>query len=273
MFFIKAQEKIWLYPNSIPNSRNIGSPKYMENMPELYYYAPRGAVKQQAILIIPGGGYAQVAMKHEGHDVADLLAGEGYAAFVLRYRLPSDDIMENKSVGPLQDAQRAMQLIRAWPNQSYRKVGVLGFSAGGHLASTLATHSKQVLIANATSAQINPDFTILGYPVISMDPAITHMGSHNNLLGTHSSFVEEEAFSNDLQVTKSTSPAFIMHAKDDQAVKYSNAERYKAALDRWGIPNKLYSYETGGHGFGLRNKTSELRWMDSCLAWLAELGN
>lgn len=271
MFFIKAQEKIYLYAQQVPNSRGEGSQKYMDNLPELYYYAAKGVPNQQAILVIPGGGYAQVAMKHEGHDVATLLADQGYAAFVLRYRLPSDDIMERKSIGPLQDAQRAMQLIRTWPGITFTKVGVLGFSAGGHLASTLATHSDQVYIVNKSEVAILPDFTVLCYPVISMDAEITHMGSRNNLLGAHPQDSEIAKYSNELRVNAHTSPTFLMHAKDDHAVKFENALRYQEALNKFEIPNKLFVYEKGGHGFGLINKTSDLRWMDACLAWLSQL--
>jgi len=270
-YIAPAQQKKYIYDAAIPNSSSEGSEKYMANLPEIYYYEPKGHVNNQAILIIPGGGYAHIAIKHEGHDVAQLLAEAGYAAFVLKYRLPSDEIMQNKSIGPLQDAQRAMQLIRTWPGSYYTKVGIMGFSAGGHVASSLATHYQESLIDNPNQINLNPDFTVLCYPVITMDPEFTHMGSRKNLLGENPSLFLEQEFSNEQHVNASTSPTFLMHAQDDQVVKIVNTNQYKAALDKFRIPNELFVFEEGGHGFGLINKKSSDSWMEACLKWMSKL--
>ncbi|MGJ1418284.1 alpha/beta hydrolase [Sphingobacterium spiritivorum] len=269
-----AQEKIPLYPEGIPNSKGENSEEYQKNIPELFIYKPTVADKHVGILVIPGGGYAHVAIGHEGHDVARELNKNGYTAFVLRYRLPSDQIMKDKKIGPLQDAQRAMQLIRE--NQQVlgvdiRKLGVMGFSAGGHLASTLSTHYRKAYIANDLNTDLRPDFSILCYPVISMDTTITHAGSRKNLLGPNPGKEDEILFSNELQVDKNTAPAFLMSAKDDKAVPVENMYRYQRALQKYKIPNEVFTYENGGHGFGLNNKTSEIKWLASCLTWLEKL--
>ena len=262
----QAQEKMALYPGAIPNGKPNDGGFNNEDDPELFVYEPQGKVAQKAILIIPGGGYGMVAMDHEGHQVAQALLAQGYAAFVLKYRLPKSTTMADKRFGPLQDAQQALQTIRNY--NKYDQVGVLGFSAGGHLAATLSNLYKEPQVKSDVS--LRPDFSILLYPVISMDDAITHKGSKTNLIGPEFSAEDELHFSMEKQVTNNTPPTFLMHAKDDKAVPIANSIVYQEALKKAGVKSELYTYETGGHGFGLVNKTDDGRWFDSLINWLAE---
>lgn len=267
----KAQEVINLYVDSIPNSTDKAQVNLEKNVPRLFAYpADKSSAKNIAVLVIPGGGYSHIAMDHEGHAVAKELVKNGYSAFVLQYRLPSLNIMRNKSIGPLQDAQRAVQLIRTL-HPELRKVGVIGFSAGGHLASTLITQFKKDYIANSTHVSLRPDFAGLIYPVISMNNDITHRGSRINLIGENPSEDLVRSFSSELQVSPEVCPVFFVHAKDDMAVPIENSYRMIAALDKAKVPNKLYVFEQGGHGFGLINKTSDKLWFDAFLSWLATL--
>ncbi len=229
-----------------------------------------------AIIICPGGGYGFLAMGHEGKDVAQWLNDNGITGIVLKYRLPNDTIMENKSIGPLQDAQEAMRLTRrnakVW-NINPNKIGIMGFSAGGHLASTLSTqYNEKVYNSDTTSA--GPDFSILIYPVISMKTGITHGGSRTNLLGNSPSIELINKFSNETRVNASTPPAFLVHAMDDGLVPCENSIDYAMALRKNNIPVELHLYQQGGHGFGLAlaSKNTEHYWPDACIAWLKSNG-
>lgn len=267
----KAQETIHLYTDSIPNSTDKEQVHLEKNIPKLFAYVPdERNDKKVAVLVIPGGGYSHIAMDHEGHAVARELIKKGYSAFVLQYRLPSPNIMREKAIGPLQDAQRAMQLIRTLHPQ-LRKVGVIGFSAGGHLASTLITKFKKDYIANPAHISLRPDFAGLIYPVISMQDGVTHKGSRINLIGESPSEDLIKSFSSDLQVSAEVCPVFFVHAKDDTAVPIENSYRMIAAMDKVHVANKLYTFEQGGHGFGLINKTSDKLWFEAFLSWLNEL--
>ncbi|MCS4228409.1 alpha/beta hydrolase [Sphingobacterium sp. BIGb0165] len=267
----KAQEVINLYPDTIPNVTDKDQVLLEKNIPKLFVYTPaESAAKNIAVLVIPGGGYAHIAMDHEGHAVANELVRNGYSAYVLQYRLPSPNIMRDKSIGPLQDAQRAVQLIRA-SNPQIKKVGVIGFSAGGHLASTLVTKFKKEYISNPSHVSLRPDFAGLIYPVISMQNDVTHKGSKINLIGENPPEELVHLFSSDLQVSPEVCPVFFVHAKDDKSVPIENSYRMMAALDKVHVPNTLYVFEQGGHGFGLINKTSEKKWFDSFLSWVSTL--
>ncbi len=227
-----------------------------------------------AVLVIPGGGYRLVAAGHEGDEVAQWLAGMGIAAFVLKYRLPDPRLWSDPRQVPLQDARRAMQMIRenaaVW-GVDPAKVGVLGFSAGGHLASTLCTHDAET---PAITALTRPNRAILAYPVISFRE-FTHMGSRNRLLGAaEADTALVAAYSNELRVTAATSPTFLIHAADDKSVPVDNSILYYQALRRFQIPAELHLVQAGGHGFGLaRNQPGSARqWPDACAAWLREHG-
>ncbi|MBE7174094.1 MAG: alpha/beta hydrolase [Williamsia sp.] len=282
-----SQEIIPLY-SSVPNSKpgpdeekmdtaangRIGGSKV--SRPTLTVFVPEaGKANGTAVVICPGGGYVHLAMTHEGYDVAKRLNSSGITCFVLKYRLPSDQIMVKKEIGPLQDAQRAIQIVREGADRWHlnkNKIGIIGFSAGGHLASTAGTHFQQVVIDNKAGTSLRPDFMILGYPVISFSDSLAHMGSRNNLVGKEASPELVNLYSNELQVTTQTPPTFLVHAKDDRTVKVENSLRFKEKLDSFHVPAEIYLYEKGGHGFGLNNSTSDVKWMDLAEAWLRKQG-
>ncbi len=228
-----------------------------------------------AVVICPGGGYMHLAFTKEGIEVAKWLNSIGVAAFVLKYRLPSDQIMKDKTIGPLQDAQEAMRIVRRkakeW-NIDPNKIGIMGFSAGGHLAATLCTHyNAKVYDSDTTSAK--PDFSILLYPVISMKPGITHYGSMESLLGKNPTKEKIDWFSNELQVNKNTPPAFLALAGDDNVVPIQNSIDYFLALKKYKIPGELHIFNQGGHGFGLGKKgTTQSNWSLLCKAWMKVMG-
>jgi acetyl esterase/lipase len=235
------------------------------------YKAPAGSAKTASVIICPGGGYSILAINHEGTDVAKVFQEWGITAFVLKYRLPDDSIMDNKEMAPLQDAQRAIQLVRQnadkWGIDADR-IGIMGFSAGGHLASTVSTHFTNPVTDNPSSISIRPDFSILIYPVISFTDSLTHMGSRNRLLGKVPAAEKIIHYSNELQVSSQTPPAFMVHAGDDKSVKPSNSIAYYQALLKNGVSAELHLYQNGGHGFGMNNKTTTDRWMDRLRNWL-----
>ena len=279
-----AQTVYPLYPKHIPNSVfsfdkessfiNEDSVLIVKDVsvPTLTAYLPKNNNKNNAAVIIcPGGGYAILASKHEGSDVAEKFNEEGIAAFVLKYRLPNDSLMLVKEIGPLQDAQRAIQMVRMNATKwgiDKNKIGIMGFSAGGHLASTAATQFDKKTIDNKKKISLRPDFCILVYPVISFtDTTIMHRGSAENLLGADATPVKLTEYSSEWQVTPETPPTFLVHAKDDP-VKVGNSLVYAEALERNHVPYKMYLYENGGHGFGMNNKTSPVKWMDLVNEWI-----
>ncbi len=222
------------------------------------------------VVICPGGGYRILASEHEGTDVAKYFNSIGMHALVLKYRIPSDEHQPDKKIAPLQDAQRAVQLVREhakdWkvdPN----KIGIMGFSAGGHLASSLAVHYDDIKIKENSKISVRPDFQILGYPVISFSK-FSHVGSRKNLLGKDSTESMMNYFSNEMHVNANTPIAFLVHAKDDKVVPIENSHLYVDALKSNGVEAELFVYETGGHGFGMINKTSSESWIQAMKSWL-----
>jgi acetyl esterase/lipase len=240
------------------------------------YPAPAGKLNATAVIICPGGGYWALAYKHEGYQVAAWFNKIGITAFVLKYRLPDDSIMTDKSVGPLQDAQEAVRIVRRHAKEwgiDPGKIGIMGFSAGGHLASTLSTHFMEKVYEPADLTSARPDFSILIYPVISMDSSVTHMGSRDNLLGKHPSPEMVKRFSNELQVSRQTPPAFLIHSLNDDLVPVQNSINYALALKKNNIPCELHMYEAGGHGYGLgRSADTESSWPEACIKWLKARG-
>jgi acetyl esterase/lipase len=225
-----------------------------------------------SVIICPGGGYGRLAIDHEGVDVAKAFNQIGVTAFVLKYRLPGDSIMIDKTTGPLQDAQQAIRMVRqqsiAW-GLNPAKIGIMGFSAGGHLAATAATHFN--MLADATlkdTTSVRPDFAILIYPVISFDDSITHKGSKTNLVGKNPTAEQVKLFSNELQVTKNSPPAFLVHAGDDGTVPVENSIRYYQACIKNKVLAEMHVYPKGGHGFGMNNKTTNDKWFDRLINWL-----
>ncbi len=244
-----------------------------------YFPAPAAKANGCAVVICPGGGYAMEWLIGEGYPEAEWLNSLGVAAFVLKYRLPHGNLPPSGVPWPLQDVRRAMQIVRAHAKQWHidpHRIGVMGFSAGGSVASLAGTHW---LPGNPGAADplnrysTRPDFLILGYPVISMMPGITHMGSHNNLLGPHAPKIVDEYFSSELSVTVLTPPTFMFYAHDDTAVPHQNEKRFAAALRRSGVPVKLVKFEHGGHGFGLGDpNTDASQWPADCARWLKKMG-
>lgn len=259
-----------LYGNQdIPGALKTRQELADEDIPKLYAHVLEKPTKDDVFLVIPGGGYAGVAMGHEGHDVAERLNTLGYSAYVLYYRLPNDQTMKDKRFGPLQDAQQAMLEIRqAHPE---KRVVVIGFSAGGHLAATLANHYDRPQNKAWKAERLRPDVAVLCYPVISMQETITHAGSKNNLLGTSPSEQEVTLFSMEQQVDGNNQPTFLMSAQDDQVVPIENSYRYQAALKAHGIAERLFTYREGGHGFGLINPTDDRDWFAAMIRWVEEL--
>ena len=195
----------------------------------------------RAVVACPGGGYSGLAVNHEGYDWAPYFNKQGIALIVLKYRMPKGD-----RTLPISDAEAAMKMVRdsadVW-NLNPNDIGIMGSSAGGHLASTIATHAPEAL---------RPNFQILFYPVITMDKSFTHMGSHDNLLGKDASADLEKEFSNEKQVTKETPRAFIVYSDDDKVVPPANGVNYYLALNKKGVPSVLHIYPIGGHGWGIR---------------------
>jgi len=229
----------------------------------------------KAVIICPGGGYGILAWEKEGTKVAEMFNSWGITAFVLKYRLPDDTTMIDKSIAPLQDAQQAIRLVRSnaakW-NINPKSIGIMGFSAGGHLASTAATHFSYNADPTTTdTTSVRPDFAILLYPVVSFDQAITHKGSKNNLIGPNPTAEKVAFYSNELQVTASTPPSFLVHAGDDGAVPVENSVRYYLACIKNKVPVEMHLYPKGGHGFGLNNATTTDIWMDRMHNWLNNL--
>lgn len=281
---IQAQnETIPLWINEIPASKNTIDYKETSvikdgivdqvskvTTPTLSVFLPEKP-NGTAVVICPGGGYAYLAINKEGFKVAKWLNNLGITAFVLKNRLPSDEIMKDKTIGPLQDAQEAIRYVRRnagkWAINT-EKVGVMGFSAGGHLAATVSTHYKDEVYKVTDGISARPDFSLLIYPVISMDEKITHKGSRINLLGNTPSQDLIEKYSNEKQIDSSTPPTYIVHAVDDKTVPVENSIQYFLALKNNKVPCEIHFYEKGSHGFGLGNNGTSKNWTKQCEEWL-----
>lgn len=251
------------------------------DIPTIALYLPSAAQgPTPAIVICPGGGYVRLSMEHEGTVIAQWLRDHGIAGIVLKYRLPVNGY---KHPIPLLDARRAIQLVRAkageW-NINPDQVGIMGFSAGGHLASTAGTNQEIIFVEPATAnsdeidrVSFRPDFMVLVYPVISMQDDITHKGSKENLLGPNSPAELAERLSNEKQITDKTPPTFLIHADDDKSVPPENSLRFYQGLRKAGVPAEMHIYLQGGHGFGTRPSAGPAaKWPDQCLLWLRQMG-
>ncbi|MEY3152017.1 MAG: hypothetical protein RLZZ333_614 [Bacteroidota bacterium] len=240
------------------------------SIPGYIFFSAGTDAPKPCVVICPGGGYRILASEHEGTDVAKYFNSIGMHALVLKYRIPSDEHQPDKKIAPLQDAQRAVQLVREHAKEwkvDPNKVGIMGFSAGGHLASSLAVHYDDIKIKENSKLSVRPDFQILGYPVISFSK-FSHVGSRKNLLGKDSTESMMNYFSNEMHVNSNTPIAFLVHAKDDKVVPIENSHLYVDALKSNGVEAELFVYETGGHGFGMINKTSPESWINAMKAWL-----
>lgn len=280
---LMAQKVLPLYPGAIPGAKPAPS-DYQEvttmregrgpgitkvSLPTLTVYQPaKDKANGTAVIICPGGGYSGLAIGHEGYQVAERFASIGVTAFVLKYRLPNDAIMEDRSIGPLQDVEQAMYSIRKdagkW-NIDPAKIGVMGFSAGGHLASSLTVHYKDVKIEDKEGINLRPDFSILIYPVISFTES-EHKGSAEKLAGADPKL--REYFSNDKYVDAETPPTFLVHANDDQVVPVQNSILFNQALVKAKVKAEMHIYQAGGHGFGMKNTTTSEDWFKNLEDWM-----
>jgi len=222
-----------------------------------------------AVIICPGGGYMGEVYNKEGRDFARWFQQRGVAAAVLFYRLPNDNIMIDKSIGPLQDVQQAIRLVRRhspeWRISSTR-IGVMGFSAGGHLAACASTMYNEKVYAVKDGTSARPDFSILAYGVLSFQDSLAHPGSREGLLGKDFTPSKRDHFSTELHVNSSTPPTFLVHAENDELVDAQNSVRYYTALQKHHIPSELHIYEFGGHGFGMRKDGPN--WLPDLENWL-----
>jgi acetyl esterase/lipase len=276
--FPAKMQTLALYGDSpIPNSKPTADAEtgadhgFVRNVsrPQLQVYLPaKMRANGTSVLVFPGGGYAGLTFDFEGTQQAQFFVDHGIAAFVVKYRIPSDTTMVDKSIGPLQDAQQAMRVVREhareW-NLDPSRIGAIGFSAGGHLAATMATHANKAYVDNPDGMNLRPDFLIVVYPVISMEKPITHMDSREALLGSNPSADQVRLFSNELQVSAATPPTLILHATDDQLVDVENSVRFYEALRHAGVPVEMHLFEKGQHGFFLMPRD---RWQSTILDWL-----
>lgn len=298
---LHAQQQIPLYPGVIPNAKEspdrekTKKDKVVDTVvshvsrPTLsIFLPPKGKGNGTAVIIFPGGGYGVLLTRREGSDVAREFTKFGVAAFVVKYRLPDSSIMADPSIGPLQDAQQAIKIVRqraaAW-NINPDRVGVMGFSAGGHLASTVGTHFYKSVIDNeepdpksATKPiegnpqkliSLRPDFMLLINPVISFTDSIGHRGSRNNLLGPAPSPEQVLYYSNEFQVREDTPPAFLVHSGADSVVPVSNSICFYEALRKNKISAEMHIYSKGEHGFLTAPSFEE--WFGRCMYWMKEM--
>ncbi|MCU4175794.1 alpha/beta hydrolase [Carboxylicivirga sp. N1Y90] len=243
---------------------------YGINQSELTFFKSDKKGLLPAVIICPGGGYGVEAYKHEGNDVALWFNSLGIHAFVLKYRLPDEAICEEPTYAALTDALRALQLVRKNAKQYSiveGKIGIMGFSAGGHLAASASTLYDQ---ARFSEYSARPDFSILMYPVISMQKDYTHMGSRNNLLGSKPETALVDLFSTELQINSKTPPAFLLHAADDEAVNVKNTMLYSEALLNAEVDCTKHIFEEGGHGFGYDESKATNRWISLLEDWLRQ---
>ncbi len=280
--FPPKMQSVPLYGDAaIPNSKSgpdeesstDGSWIKKVSRPVIQVYLPaRVKATGAGIVIFPGGSYAGLSFDFEGTQQAKFFIDHGIAAFVVKYRIPDEKTMVDKSMGPLQDAQQALRFARQhaaeW-NLDPARIGAIGFSAGGHVASTLATHFDKSYVDNADHVDLRPSFLVLVYPVISMDAKITHMDSRKGLLGAAPSEAQIRFFSSDLQVTKDTPPTLILHAADDRLVDVDNSIAFFEALRHAGVPVETRLFPKGQHGFFLMPRD---RWQTAIMDWLTTSG-
>ena len=267
-FKAQGQEKLLLWPEGFVPNQKVSQEKEritetdivrIENVqnPSIEIYLPSKSIRTgKAVVIFPGGSYRFLAYDWEGTDFAKALNARGIAAFVLKYRLPTSESIIDPKWAPLQDAQRAIRLVRFHAKKwsiDPTKVGIMGFSAGGHLASTLGTHyNRETLVRfkdTIDRLSARPDFMALIYPVITFDKKHYHGGSKNNLIGKNSSTDLVNEFSNNLHVNSNTPPSFLVHSADDKVVPIANSLLFYSALIKNGVSAEMHLYPRGGTWF------------------------
>jgi len=275
-----AQEIVTLYAGDTPNSkypkakeatRESGGLVRKVTNPTLEVYLPdKDKATGKAVVICPGGGYKVIVYQGEGISAAREFVKHGIAAFVLKYRIPDDSLIVDKKIAPLQDALQAIKIVRENAQRwgiDVNKVGIMGFSAGGHLASSVATLYNEAVVANSAGTNLRPDFQILVYPVISMQDSLTHLDSRTNLLGKNPDKATIDRFSAELRVTKNSPPAYITHAADDKLVDVDNSIVYFEKLRHNNVPVEVHIYPKGGHGFIFKHPG----WMEPLFEWINKL--
>jgi len=289
-FFYAQTEIIPLYSEGIPCANNLTMEFEYEspghrllkkiNTPEILYYPSQVNSKDNnrpAILVIPGGGYVTNSIDKEGIEIAKWLNDFGISAFVLKYRLPEWDSSNCKSQIALMDAQRSIRIIRSNAEEwGYNpdKIGVLGFSAGGHLASTLSVHNDNGIENSKIEIEkigSRPDFSILIYPVITMKDPYAHSGSRESLLGKKPSKEDIKYFSPEMQVNTNTPPTILIHSTDDEVVPVENSIMYYQALIKNNIPASIHVWENGGHGYGISRAVGSVKsWTKITQEWIVQ---
>jgi acetyl esterase/lipase len=265
---------LWKGPAPLAHGTAFGTETVTTDIPSIDIYLPAANPTKTGVLIVPGGGYAHVAIAKEGAQIAQWLNARGVAAFVLHYR-----VAPYHYPAPLLDDFRAIRVIRAHAAEfgiGDDRIGVWGFSAGGHMASTLMTHFEQPLPDKASlpvdatdKLSARPAFGVLAYPVITMDPTFAHMGSRKALLGETPDPVLQKLFSNELQVTNKTPPTFLFATTDDPVVPVMNSVRFYEACAAHKVPVEMHLYEHGPHGTGLAQGRPSLEtWPEELAAWM-----
>ena len=271
----EPHEVILLWPDGAPGAKGIAD----GDKPSITLYLPeKDKATGAAVVIFPGGGYGHLAMDHEGHQIAEWLNSFGVAGFIVKYR-HSRSGAGYRHPAPLQDAQRAIRTVRSGAKQwniDPDRIGIIGFSAGGHLASSLGTHFNNRYSEakdEIDRASCRPDFMILMYPVISFTEAFTHKGSRRNLLGANPDPELVENLSNEKQVTAQTPPTFIVFGNDDKVVPVENGVAFYMGLKKVGVPAEMHIYEKGRHGFGLGVGADPVSsWPLRCSEWMRGRG-
>lgn len=264
----RADEVVTLWPEGAPGANGDAEP----DVPTITVcLPPKETANGCAVVICPGGGYGHLAKQHEGYDIADWLNSFGVAGFILRYR----HAPQYQHPAPMLDVQRALRTVRARADEwgvDPDRIGVMGFSAGGHLASTAGTHfdnGESSADDPIDRVSCRPDFMILCYPVISLTTEYTHRGSRKNLLGEAPEEKLVASLSNELQVTAETPPTFLFHTTADRAVPPENSVLFYLALRKAGVPAEMHIYQDGRHGLGLAPKQpAVVSWPDRCRDWL-----
>ena len=271
MIFANAQTPIRLWEGDAPNANG----KEAIDIPTITPYpAPKDKATGAAIVVLPGGGYRNLSDVKEGSAVAEYLNSIGITAFVLKYRIPNDATMKNKSIAPLQDAQKAILTVRErakeW-NLNPNKIGIVGLSAGGHLASTVGTHFDNSYVENSQNISLRPDFMVLIYPVITMEPW-GGPRTRANLIGKEPTQSLIDFFSTERHVTSNTPPTFLLHTTDDERISVRNSLVFYDALRAAKVKTEMHLLQNGGHGFGVEHPTRKDEWVKWCVAWIKENG-
>ncbi|MBK0383601.1 alpha/beta hydrolase [Pedobacter sp. SD-b] len=265
-----------LYDGAVPNSKNLAEANLNNDKkgyaPTITAFVNKTTQKNRAaIIFLPGGGYNSVAYNGGGNGIAEYFQNLGLAAFILKYRVPTDDFMLDKKTGPIQDLQQAIIWVKEHAEEygiDTAKVGILGSSAGGHLAAMGSTQFATNFVENPKHYSLRPAFSVLLYPVISFADSIMHKGSRDNLLGKNPSPALIKQYSNELNVTSDTPPTLLIQAQDDPTVPVANSIVYFEALTKNKVEAEMHIYPHGGHGFGAYNKTTPDNWLERCKNWM-----